>query len=138
MTELALSVLTEAHLRDAMDAMPVPVVAFDPYGRILCWNQEARRCTGWTLQDLQAGALERLFPNPLERACLIEEWSRRGDNFEGWVWRVSGRDGRKVALTWTSQGERHPIPGWSRWMVAAPVVRDVARSWRPPYVQVAG
>lgn len=138
MTELALSVLTEAHLRDAMDAMPVPVAAFDPFGRVLCWNLAARLATGWTLQDLQAGALDRLFPSPLERACLIEEWARRGEAFEGWTWRVTCKDGGTRDLTWTSQGERRPIPGWSRWMVAAPMAGATRQSWRPPYVQVAG
>lgn len=134
----AMSSLTEAHLREAMDAMPVPVAAFDPFGRVLCWNLAAQRLTGWSLHDLQAGGLTRLFPNALERALLIEEWARKGDAFEAWEWCVTGRDGRLNAMTWTSQTARHPIPGWATWMVgSAPKVERVP-SWKPPYVRTAG
>ncbi len=134
----ALTPLTEAHLRDAMDAMPVPVAAFDPFGRVLCWNREAQRITGWSLHDLQAGALVRLFPNALERALLIEAWARKGDSFEAWEWCVTGRDGRMRQLRWTCQTDRHPIPGWATWMVGASVEAERAPHWRPPFVRTAG
>ncbi|HJV21378.1 MAG TPA: PAS domain-containing protein [Holophagaceae bacterium] len=130
--------LTEAHLREAMDAMPVPVAAFDPFGRVLCWNREAQRITGWSLHDLQSGALGCLFPNALERALLIEEWGRKGDAFEAWEWSVTGRDGLPRSLRWTCQTHRHPIPGWATWMVGTQVETGKASHWRPPFVRSAG
>lgn len=134
----AMSPLTEAHLREAMDAMPVPVAAFDPFGRVLCWNQEAQRLTGWSLHDLQSGGLIHLFPNALERALVIEEWARRGDSFEGWEWCVTGRDGRASCLSWTSQTGRHPVPGWATWMVGTSVASERSTHWKPPFVRSAG
>ncbi|HJV88786.1 MAG TPA: PAS domain-containing protein [Holophagaceae bacterium] len=141
MPEFALSVmspLTEAHLREAMDAMPVPVAAFDPFGRVLCWNREAQRITGWTFHDLQGGALECLIPNALERALLIEEWGRKGEAFEAWEWTITGRDGSPRILRWTCQTHRHPVPGWATWMVGAPAEAERASHWRPPFVRSAG
>lgn len=125
-----MSLLSEAHLRSAMDAMPVPVAAFDPFGRVLCWNREAERVTGWSFTALQSRGLETLFPDPLERALLIEEWGRRGEDFQGWEWSVVGRDGRRHTLRWSSQTRLHPVPGWASWMVGA-VVPERA-PWREP------
>ncbi len=133
-----MSLLTEANLRDAMDAMPVPVAAFDPFGRVLCWNREAQRITGWSFHDLQAGALSRLFPNALERALMIEEWGRKGDSFEAWEWCVTAPDGGVRSLRWTSQTDRHPIPGWATWMVGTSQAEARAPHWRPPFVRTAG
>lgn len=120
--------LTEAHLRAAMDAMPVAVAAFDPYGRVLCWNLEAERLTGWRWADLVGKGLECLFPEPLERALVLEEWARRGPGFQGWEWHLVGGDGRRRTLRWSEPSRQHLIPGWATWMVGAEVREEAP--WR--------
>lgn len=126
----AMTPLTEAHLRLAMDAMPVAVAAFDPFGRVLCWNREAERLTGWSFAALQGRGLECLFPDPLERALLLEEWGRRGEGFQAWEWSLLGRDGRRRCLRWSSQALLRPVPGWASWMVGTPVQEQAP--WREP------
>lgn len=122
--------LTEVHLRAAMDAMPVAVAAFDPFGRVLCWNREAERLSGWSFAALQGRGLECLFPDPLERALVLEEWGRRGEAFQGWEWCFVDREGRRRSLRWTAQSLHHPVPGWASWMVGTAVQEQAP--WREP------
>jgi PAS domain S-box-containing protein len=121
-----LALLSEEHLRELIQAMPVMLVAFDPFGRILCWNAEAERVTGYSLQDLlQASgsgfALEALYPDPMDRARLLAEWSAKGNDFRDWRLVVTRKDGQHRLISWSCESDRRPVTGWGCWLVGTEV-----------------
>ena len=121
-----LELLSEEHLRELVHAMPVMLAAFDPFGRILCWNAEAERVTGYALLDLRQAsgpgfALETLYPDPMERARIFAEWSHRGNDFRDWRLAITRKDGGRRLVSWTCESDRKPVRGWGCWLIGVEV-----------------
>jgi PAS domain S-box-containing protein len=121
-----LDLLDDAHLRALFHAMPVLLVAFDPFGRILCWNAEAERVTGYSFQELRQAsegrsALEVLYPNAMERAQILAEWSRRGNDFRDWRLVITCKDQSLRMISWSCESDLRPIKGWGVWLVGREV-----------------
>lgn len=118
--------LPEGHPLLRLVSAPVMLVAFDPFGRILCWNDEAERVTGFSLADLRRAAKgdfvwAALFPDPLARAEVLREWAHRGNAFQDWRLTITRKDGRRRVISWSSQSDRHPVEGWGCWLVGREV-----------------
>lgn len=117
---------SEDHPLARLHEAPRMLVAFDPFGRILCWNEEAERISGYSLADLREAAkgdfaLAALFPDPLERAEVLREWTQRGNDFSDWRLTITRKDGTRTVISWSSASDRHPVEGWSCWLLGAEV-----------------
>lgn len=124
--QLGLEWLTEERLRELFQALPIMLAAFDPYGRILCWNHEAERVTGYTFQELRQAsgsgfALEVLYPNPLIRARILAEWSSRGNDFRDWRLMITCKDQTQRLISWSCESDQRPVKGWGCWLTGVVV-----------------
>lgn len=114
----------------AIEHLPVLVSAFGPGNHLEFWNREAERVTGWTRELIrEAGPLRDpmiiVYPDDDYRAGILEEWSRRGNNYRDWELELTRRDGEKRTVAWSSVADEAPIPGWDSWSVGVDVTDRV-------------
>jgi PAS domain S-box-containing protein len=83
--------------------LPGLFVALDEGGRVVVWNQQCERLTGWTLAEVRADA-GRLFPDAQYRNRIAAEWEKRSKLplYHDWEWRVACKDGSHRTFSWTS------------------------------------
>ncbi len=110
---------SEAELRQVLQNMPVMMDAFDEKGRIIVWNQECERVTGFGADEIigNPDAALLLYPDEGYRTYLKEQITRYGSKFRNLEWDISRKDGSKKTILWSNMSERFPIPGWSSWAV---------------------
>lgn len=106
-----------ATLRTIIDEMPVMMNAFDREGRVVVWNRECERVTGYTSEEIKgrSDAIELLYPEAAYRARMLEQWSRRQGDFRDWEWDIVTKDGRRRTIAWSNISRHYPIPGWDSW-----------------------
>lgn len=116
---------SESRLRHTLQHMPVMFCAFDGQGRVLHWNRECERLTGYPASEItrHADGLALLYPDPVYRARLLAEVEGRGRDFKDWEWRVTCKDGGTLIVAWSSASGRFPIPGWETWAIGVDVTK---------------
>jgi len=114
---------SEERLRRVVENMPVLLDAFDAAGRIVVWNRECERVTGYSAAEMVGNphALDVLYPDADYRTRMLAEWQQRGNDYQGWEWEVTARDGSRRVVAWSNISARFPIPGWSNWGVGVDV-----------------
>jgi len=113
----------EQRLRTVIENMPVMMIAFDVKGRIVAWNHECERVTGYAAGEVIGSprVLLRLYPEAGYRRRMTAEWRRRDANFRDWEWRTVCKDGREKIIAWSSISQAFPVRGWATWGIG----RDV-------------
>jgi PAS domain S-box-containing protein len=124
---------SEERLRQVLQHMPVMLDALDEQERIIVWNRECERVTGYSAEEIvgHPRPLELLYPDPeyraQMRAKLREHSSQSGQgySFRGLEFEVTCKkrpfetgDGPRVkTIAWSNISEQFPIPGWSTWSI---------------------
>jgi PAS domain S-box-containing protein len=110
---------TADQLHALIDHMPVMIDAFDAEYRILLWNQECERVTGYSRDEIvgQPNPLEILYPDRKYREKMMTELAQRGNNFHNWRWTLTTRDGQQRTVEWSNIAELVPLLGWTSWAV---------------------
>jgi len=118
---------SEERLRTVVQNMPAMMVAFDQEGRIMVWNQECERVTGYSADEIIGNpqAVEWLWPDPAYRARMSAEWFSRGYDYRDWEWRITCKDGNVRTVAWANISEQFPIPGWESWSIGVDVTERV-------------
>jgi hypothetical protein len=113
----------EDRFRRVIQYLPCLVMALDEHRKILVWNQQCERATGYASGEIVGNprAIELLYPDPERRQRMLDEWKVRGKNYDGWEWTIRAKDGRDVTIAWYSNHGRYPIPGWASWAVGIDV-----------------
>ncbi len=118
-----------ARLRQVVQQMPVMLVAYDAAGRVLAWNQEAQRITGYDAETVlgTSPAMEplRAFLAPHDPPAddpTPSNGSRRARELV-----LASRDGSLHTIAWSDLSTQTPIPGWHRWAVGIDVT-DLKRA----------
>jgi two-component system CheB/CheR fusion protein len=108
---------SEATLRGLFDRVPVMVMAMDDQGRIVAWNKECERITGYRATDIvgKADAMKILYPNDRYRKRLLKEHAAREGETRNQLWTITCRDSSQKTILWTDISREHPIPGWAEW-----------------------
>ena len=116
----------DARLREVVRNMPVMLNAFDGTGLIVCWNDECERVTGYTAEEVigTPEAMSWFYPDPDYREELLREWRSRGEDFLGWEWDLTCKDGSIRTIAWSSVAHRYPIPGWHTWATGVDVTNQ--------------
>lgn len=113
----------EQRLRAVLSNMPILLDAFDENRRIIEWNDECERVTGYSAEEMigRADAWELLYPDKDYREKMLAEWKRRGNEFRNWEWDLTCKDGHVRTIAWSHMCETFPVPGWASWGVGVDV-----------------
>ncbi|KMY65704.1 hypothetical protein AAU61_20665 [Desulfocarbo indianensis] len=117
----AQAVLTgsEERLRLAMHNMPLLLYAFDEKGRLVVWNRECARVTGFAAREMLGGddAVKKLFPQAEARAAALAAWDAPDADFRQRELETTCADGSRKLIAWSNISKAVPIPGWAAWGV---------------------
>jgi PAS domain S-box-containing protein len=114
---------SEGRLRMLVESMPVMVDAFDAEGRIVVWNGECERVTGYTADEIinNDRVMELLYPDPDYRARLLEQFTTVDTVFYDREWNVTCKDSSTRTIAWSNISSEFPIPGWATWAIGIDV-----------------
>lgn len=117
--------------RDILQGMPVLLDAFDGDGRIVVWNAECERVTGYSAADMLGNrrALEILYPDKEYRTFMLEEAWRRVDDDYSSAWELTANDGTQKTVEWFNVGARLKVPGWFQWSIGIDITRQPLTQW---------
>ncbi len=121
-TELALRESEEC-FRTIVDSMPVLLDAFDENGRIIRWNRECERVTGYAATEIvgHPEALELLYPDPEYRAEMLRLVREQPEVFRDLEFTLTTKDGQPRTIAWSNVSRESPIKGWATWSVGMDV-----------------
>jgi PAS domain S-box-containing protein len=110
---------SEERLRTVIQHMPVLMVAFDQEGRIVAWNQECERVTGYSANEMlrDPKALERLYPNTVQRATMLAEWRWPEHDYRGREWELTCKDNTLRTVSWSNISKAFRVADWSSWVI---------------------
>jgi two-component system CheB/CheR fusion protein len=116
----------EAGLRALFDNMPVMVTAIDRDGKIIAWNQECERVTGYRAEDIigQPDGLKRLYPEETTREKIR---ALRRTDYRNETIRMTCKDGSTKAVRWSNISKQIPITGWAAWQIGVEVADSKPR-----------
>ena len=108
--------LSERRLRMVVDGMPVMIMAHDADGRIIYWNRECERITGYPAARMVGAdnVLELLFPEKDSRFAFLG-YQSSGEDYHDLEMPMRGADGRRLIISLTNISGSCPIPGWEAW-----------------------
>jgi two-component system cell cycle sensor histidine kinase/response regulator CckA len=114
---------SEERMRRVVQNMPVMLDALDEEGRIVAWNRECERVTGYSAEEITGNpqALELLYPDAAYLQQLMAEWAERGNSFHDWEIELTSKDGSPKTVSWTNISEHFPIPGWASWSIGVDI-----------------
>jgi PAS domain S-box-containing protein len=114
---------SEARLRRIVDEMPVLLDAFDEQGRLIYWNRECERVTGYTAAEIVGNpqAMALLYPDVAYRERLLAAYREPGRENRDREWKLVARNGSTRLIAWSSISEAVPILGWAAWGVGVDV-----------------
>jgi PAS domain S-box-containing protein len=114
---------SEEMLRTILGSMPVLLDAMDNDDRIVVWNQECERVTGYTAAEMlgRNDYMELLYPDPVYRRQIIESWHERGQRCRSWELLLTAKDGTQKIVSWSNIATEYPIPGWRSWGIGVDI-----------------
>jgi PAS domain S-box-containing protein len=106
-----------------VEEMPAMLDAFDDQGRIVFWNRECERVTGYHANEIMSIAepFRLLHPDSEYHDYGWTEWLQRGDEFRDWEWKTRCKDGSQRVISWSNLTRRLSVPGWKIWAVGVDV-----------------
>ncbi|MGD9725888.1 MAG: CheR family methyltransferase [Nitrospiraceae bacterium] len=107
---------SESRLQTLFAHMPVMVTALDGQGRVIAWNHECERITGYHASEIigKSDWLKKLYP---EESSRDEMQARLDKDYRNLDLRLTCKDGSSKVIRWTSISRLHPIPGWAEWAI---------------------
>jgi two-component system CheB/CheR fusion protein len=113
---------SESRLQRLFEYMPAMVAAFDGNRKIVAWNSECARVTGYRAEEVigQSDKLRLLYPDPAARVRLAETGMQAG-TWGDWEWRITAKDGTIKYVSWLNLVKQAPIPGWAEWGIGIDV-----------------
>jgi len=117
---------SEQRLRILVDHMPVMVGAIDEQRRIIFWNKECERVTGYSASEIidNREVLEMLLLSPYDNVQLPGSKFLR--NGRDQVLLLTTKDGERRKITYSNVAGECPIPGWHRWAVGVDITEQDA------------
>ena len=108
-----------SEMRLVLGGLPVLVSAVDKQGLFAYWNRECERVTGYTSPEVlgNAGILELLFPDPIQKARMEELWRSPDRAFRDVETELTTKYGSARTVSWSSLSSTYPVEGWDLWAV---------------------
>ncbi len=119
---------SEERMRLTVQNVPALVDAFDDEGRIVVWNRECERVTGYGREEIigNARALELLYPDEAYRESVLASVREEGGDFRDLEFTLTAKDGSQRIVSWSNLSGRYPVPGWATWAVGVDVTKRKA------------
>lgn len=114
---------SETRLRTIIENMPALLVAVDAERRVILWNRECERVTGYSAAEMigRDDLMTVLYPDEDYRAGLLAAAAAQGGMYRGWETELRRKDGSRRTVAWFSVSGEHPIKGWGRWALGSDV-----------------
>jgi PAS domain S-box-containing protein len=114
---------SEEMLRMILTNMPVMLDAMDDDDRIVVWNHECERVTGYSAAEMigRRDYMALLYPDPVQRQQIIADWHERGRSCRDWELTLTSKDGTQKIVLWSNIAAEFPVPGWRTWGVGVDI-----------------
>lgn len=114
---------SEDRLRLVLQDMPVMMIAFDLERKIVIWNKECERVTGFAADEIveNAKAMELLYPDENYRKLIIDKLTWPVNNYHNWEFDVFCKDGSAKTVAWSNISKSFPVAGYSSWVIGVDV-----------------
>lgn len=109
-----------AQLRTVLEKMPVMLMALDDDGRVVLWNHECERVTGYASQDVvgDPANAERIFSFT---DTHLTDAAREPHTFRDLERAIVCKDGQIKTIAWSSIAGEAPVNGWASWSVGVDI-----------------
>ena len=113
---------SRTRLQDIVQHMPVLMLAVDHEARVVFWNLECERVTGYTAGEVLADPafFATLFPNPADRARIAPRPGERTE-FRDWEVTLTCKDGSTRTIAWSNSAAAFAVPEWAAWAIGVDV-----------------
>jgi len=110
---------SEERLRLVVENMPIMLDAFDDKGKIIVWNSECEKVTGFSSDEIigNLSSAKLLYPDENNLKYIHSILKKYGNNFRNMEWDIACKDGSKKTILWSNISEKYPISGWYSWAV---------------------
>lgn len=110
---------SENRLRVVLQTMPAMVLAFDDDERIINWNHECERVSGYPADEIigAGNALDMLFPEPDEREKAAQVLMNPTGQHRGVEVALRRKDQSSCVTAWSNLSRLYPIAGWRAWAI---------------------
>ncbi len=109
-----------------LNDLPFLIVACDTNGRIIAWNQEAERITGYKSEETvgRQDIWQRLLPS----AAVAQELIHTEQDFNYREIPVHCKDGAHRPILWSRMADKFPISSWPQWLLGEDLAKRTATS----------
>jgi two-component system, cell cycle sensor histidine kinase and response regulator CckA len=106
-------------LKKVIDQMPVLLDAFDEHNRVIFWNRECERVTGYSSEEIMQhpDPFLLLYPDHEYRKKMLDVYQEQGFYLKGIEWEITTKQGEKRIISWTNISNNFEIPGWYTWAI---------------------
>ncbi len=114
---------SEQRMRMVVQNLPIMVDALDENDRLIMWNRECERVTGYTAEEILGNphAFELLYPDKEYRERLWPVFEKLRGGFRDIEMTLTCKDGSQRIISWSNVAQEHPIPGWGTWEVGVDI-----------------
>jgi PAS domain S-box-containing protein len=118
---------SEARLQRLVENMPVMMDALDKDYKIIAWNRECERVTGYSAKEMIGNphSLEMLYPDDGYREKMISEFVDLEYDLRNKEYALNRKDGTEKTISWSNISGRCSIPGWYTWAIGVDVTNRV-------------
>lgn len=111
--------------------LPVLITAMDDQGRVVFWNDESERVTGYAATEIvdRPQVMKLFYPDETYREQIEKGRIERSNQFRGWDLILTAKDGARKTITWWNISADHPVPGWATWSVGVDVTAQRQAEW---------
>ncbi len=108
---------SETRLKKIVENMPVMLDAFDENYKIIAWNKECEKVTGYTAEEIRnhPSPMNLLYPDKDYLDKITRELIENDFTFRGKEWTLTAKDGSERTIIWNNNSKQFPIEGWGFW-----------------------
>lgn len=137
MDAASLSASSYEALIAVLENMPVLLIAIDDQGRLVVWNRECERCTGYTADEMLGRNVRgtSAFQSRHTPAGPFRMWRLFEGAFRDRDVELQTKNGDVCVVSWSNISDVYPVPGWSSWVVGIDVTRHAHHAGRSERLQ---
>ena len=113
----------EKRLRSVIENMPVLMTAFDSLGRLIVWNRECERVTGYSTMEVlgNLNLADLLMAHYDNGQDMVDKWRGHESGYRDWEFDITCKDSTVKTVSWSNISDEFPIPGWASWGIGIDV-----------------